>query len=240
MSSALNSLIEKRSMGKSGKETGVNADARIDAAIEAGLIKIDEPPKKKRGRPPTKSPGPSKTEIMTTGEKEVDNQKKINQIINNTKKKRLITQLRAFYLYFPNICREAIDSLVLEELTIPQLQQLYDNFEDTVLMTTELTSIPSSIKSVLTRAETTLTAIGLKNQGHPIAGELVKVQGMASRIESDPDIDKNVKLISVKLAGRLPRNPYLNTIAGMIRCAWDAYNVNCAAEQCQQGEYSNL
>lgn len=205
-----------------------NLEKQVDAAIEAGMINVEGPKTgKKRGRPAGKSVERQSTTmptILTTEEKKMENQKKVNAIVGAAKKRALICRLKAFACYFPGVAREACESIVLEELEVEQLQVLYDCFKDNVLGASEIETLPIAIKKILGKAETTMVGIGLSNPDHPVLGELTKMQGLAQRINEDREIDTNVKLISVELAGRLPRNPYVNILTGVARVAWDLYN----------------
>jgi hypothetical protein len=204
-----------------------NLEKQVDAAIEAGIINIEAPKTaKKRGRPVGKSSERQTTmpTILTPEEKREENNKKVNAIVGAAKKRALICKLRAFACYFPGIAREACESISLEELEVEQLQVLYDCFKDNVLGASEIETLPIAIKKILGKAETTMVGIGLANSEHPVLGEFTKLQGLAQRINEDREIDTNVKLISVELAGRLPRNPYVNILSGIARVAWDLYN----------------
>jgi hypothetical protein len=212
--------------GKSGKTE--NLEKQVDAAIEAGLIPQAEPPKqsRKRGRPAGKSverPVQTPT-VLTPEEKKIENQKKVNAIVGAVKKRALICKLKAFAAYFPDVAAEACATIVLEELEVDQLQVLYNCFEDNVLGASEITSLPIAIKKILGKTETTLVGIGLSNPDHRVLGEFTKLQGLSQRIEEDREIDTNVKLVAVRMAGKLPRNPYVNIATGIVRVAWDLYN----------------
>lgn len=212
-------------------------EKQVDAAIEAGLIPSlapQQPVAKKRGRPSTKSKERQQqpqlqqqdesVEMLMPEEKRIENEKKVHAVITAAKKTRLIAQLRAFSVYFPEITHDAVQTLVLEELDVKQLESLLKCFRENALGASEITSIPLAIKKILGKTETTLVGIGMANSDHPVLGELVKMSGLAEKIEKDKEIDTNVKLISVELVGRLPRNPYLNILQGVVRCAWDLYN----------------
>lgn len=213
--------------GKSNKTADL--EKQIDAAIEAGMIPNEVPkaaPAKKRGRPAGKSvERPLQTPTMLTPEeKKLENDKKVQAAIGSVKKRQLISKLRAFAAYFPATAREAVQTIVLEELEVDQLQLLYDTFRDNVLGEEEIIFLPATIKKILGKTEDTLVGIGMTNPDHPTLGEFLKFQGLAQRIEQDESIDKNVKLIAVEMSGKLPRNPYLNIAAGIFTCAWDCYN----------------
>lgn len=203
-------------------------EKQVEAAVEAGLIPpetVGGQAKKTRGRPKTKSVEPPAQRLLPE-EAKIENEKKLQNIINNAQKRRLIQQLKAFSVYFPEVCSESMNSLILDELTVDQLQRLYTTLEDCVLGYSEITSIPVTIKKVLGNAETTLVGIGASNPAHPVLGELLKLNGLSEGIDRDPEIDRNVKLISVKLAGRLPRNPYVNILTGIVRVAFEVYKQN--------------
>lgn len=208
---------------KSGKVD--NLEKQLEAGIEAGLVNMEGVPqtKKGRGRPKTKSVEPPVKPMLTPEESKFQNELKLQEIISNAQKRKLICQLKAFCVYFPDVTRDAITAFSFEELTVDQLQRLLTSFEDSVLGASEVTSIPLTLKKLLGKVETTATGIGAANYDHPVLGELIKMEGLAERIYRDPDIDTNVKLISVKLAGKLPRNPYINVLSGIFRVAWDLY-----------------
>ena len=205
-----------------------NLEKQLDAAIDAGMVDVSgaAPAPKKRGRPSTKSVERPTTQptVLLPEEKKIEAQKRVDKIIDDMKKRRLICQLRAFSAYFPEVTRESLNDMPLDLLTVEQLQKLYECFEESVLGASEISSIPIAIKKILSKTETTLVTIGANNMDHPVLGELIKMNGLGKRIEQDPEIDANVKLIAVKLAGRLPRNPYMNVITGIVRVAVDLYN----------------
>lgn len=204
---------------------GDNLEKQLEAGIEAGIVNLDSVPhaKKGRGRPKTKSVEPPVKPMMTPEESKFENEKKLQAILNNAQKRRLICQLKAFCVYFPEVTRDALNAFSFEELTVDQLQRLLTSFEDSVLGASEVTSIPMTLKRILGKVETTAVGIGTANYSHPVLGELIKMEGLSERIYKDPEIDTNVKLISVKLAGKLPRNPYVNIVSGILRVAWDLY-----------------
>lgn len=202
-----------------------NLEKQVAAGIEAGMISLDDsqPAKKSRGRPKTKSVEPPARPMLTPEESKMENEKKLQSILSGAQKRKLICQLKAFCVYFPEITRDAVNAFSFEELTIDQLQRLLTSFEDSVLGASEVTSIPLTLKKLLGKVETTAVGIGTANYKHPVLGELIKMEGLSKKIAEDPDIDTNVKLISVKLAGKLPRNPYMNIVTGIVRVAWDLY-----------------
>lgn len=214
-----------------------NLEKQIDAAIEAGMItesatKSQLP--KKRGRPPTKSrerePVQEPDFKLMPEEKKLSNAQKVEAVISNTTKRRVIMQLQAFSIYFPDITREAMNSLVLEDLTLEQLQKLLSCFRDSVLGKSEILALPCAIKKGLGRVESMAVSVGMSNPDHPVLGEFIKMNGLSARIDADSEIDDNVKLIAVDMAGRLPRNPYFNILAGIWRCALDQYN-DCSRQR---------
>lgn len=210
-----------------------NLEKQLDAAIDAGLVPDSntKPVKRGRGRPSTKSqerqpvkdPEPSTHNLMPE-EKKIENEKKVQQVIANTKKTRLILQLQAFSVYFPDITKDAMQSLNIHELDARQLEELLKCFRDSVLGKSEILALPIAIKKVLGKVETAAVSFGMSNPSHPVIGEFIKMNGLTERINADQEIDDNVKLIAVDMAGRLPRNPYFNIIAGIWRCALDQYN----------------
>ena len=217
-------------MSKSTKKEQL--EKQFETAITEGLIseEVVSTAKKPKGRPRTKStegqkPPPSKN-MLTAEEKKVENEKKVQAILEGTKKRRLINQIKAFGAYFPHIVQQAANDLVLDELTVDQLERLYACFEDNVLGYSELTSLPITIKKAICKLETGALAVGAANPDHPVLGECLKLEGLSEAIFKDQEIDTNVKLVAVKLAGRLPRNPYLNIVSGIARVAWDVYVEN--------------
>ena len=218
-------------MSKSVSSAKADLEKQLDAAIDAGVINLEEGNKKKaRGRPRTKSIDKGVPEMLTAEEKKVQNDKRVNSIIENANKRRLINQIKAFGAYFPHIVKEHANDLVLDELTVEQLQRLYACYEDNVLGYSELSTVPYTLKKLLAKVEDGCVTIGMANSEHPVLGELVKLEGLAEEIKNDPDIDTNVKLVSVKLAGKLPRNPYINIVSGIVRTAWDVYIKNTRRE----------
>ena len=210
-----------------------NLEKQVDAAIDAGMIPESnpKPTKRGRGRPSTKSQERIPTKESETPsyqlmpeERKIENEKKVQQVIANTKKTRLILQLQAFSVYFPDITREAMQTLNIHELEAKQLEELLKCFRDAVLGKSEILALPIAIKKVLGKVETAAVSFGMSNPSHPVIGEFIKMNGLSERINNDQEIDDNVKLIAVDMAGRLPRNPYFNIMAGIWRCALDQYN----------------
>lgn len=211
-----------------------NLEKQLDAAIDAGLVhESNTAAPKKRGRPSTKSverqPVKPKTDeppkyTLMPEELKIANEKKVQQVIANAEKERLILQLQAMSVYFPHVTKEATESLVLQELTADQLKRLLSTFRNAVLGKSEILALPIAIKKGLGKIETAAVGIGMSNPEHPVLGEFIKMNGLSERINQDPDIDDNVKLVAVDLAGRLPRSPYFNIISGIGRVALDLYN----------------
>lgn len=210
-----------------------NLEKQVDAAIDAGMIPESNarPVKRGRGRPSTKSQErtPSKEQAppsytLLPEERKIENDKRVQQVIANAKKSRLILQLQAFSAYFPEITKEATQTLNIHELDAKQLEELLKCFRDAVLGKSEILALPVAIKKVLGKVETAAVSFGMSNPEHPVIGEFIKMNGLTERINTDQEIDDNVKLIAVDMAGRLPRNPYFNIVAGIWRCMLDQYN----------------
>lgn len=224
----------------------IDLEKQIDAAVEAGMIPGEAPKsaKRGRGRPAGKSAErPQAPAMLTPEEKRIENEKKVAAIIATTQKRQLICKLRAFCAYFPRVAGQ-VSTLELEELEVKQLQALYDAFRDSVLGEQEINFIPASIKKGLCKIEDTVVGIGLANPDGPYSEELLKFQGLSENILEDKSIDDNVKLISIELAGKVPRNPYLNILTGVFWCALDTYGQankrRVAREEPMDPKYSKL
>lgn len=218
-------------------------EKQVDAALEAGFIKLDGQgdAKKGRGRPRTKSASgePPARQMLTPEEIKMENDKRVKSVINNATKRQKINQLKAFMSYFPKET-EGCSQLSLEELTVDQLQQLLTCFEESVLGASEIINIPLAIKSFIGKVEDGAVTVGISNADHPYLGQLVKLKTLKQRIERDESLDKNIKLISVKMAGRLPRNPFINAIADIFRLATDSFVHNSIPSGLNDPKYSKL
>ena len=207
-----------------------------------------ETQKRGRGRPPnkSKSPGPPPVTAPSSSaglKKPTD--ENVDKVIEDMKRAQLITKIRAYAAYWPEICSKSLHDLNIYQCTTEQLERIIIGFEASVNMETEIVQIPSTIKNWLTKIEPVAIGIGLNNPDHRFLREGVRLAGLGRAIESDPAIDRSIKLISVKyLVGRMPKNPILNLVWSIVMCALDVYKYNTIHERMQESaddeRYSQL
>lgn len=214
--SSISKAIQK-AQSDTGNSKPVDALERQVAAAEFyGEIASDKPQaeaKRPRGRPPTKSksPGPPpKTSQNVPNEFPKASKPKVNfdSVIHKMTRQRLLTKVRAYNAYWPDVC--PLSSGEFMSLDNTQLQQLIDTFELSVNSYSEIVDIPRGVKTAIGKLETVGMAVGAANREHPLLSRGLLMGGFSRAIEHNPDIDRNVKLVSIRLLGRLPSNPFIS------------------------------
>jgi len=229
-----------KAISKSGHtDKSVKDKSSLEKQIESAeffgvLPPTEEPAKRGRGRPPnkSKSPGPPPSEAppSSQGTTKPTNER-VNKVLDDMKRNQLITKIRAYAAYWPEICTQSLSDLNIYMCTTEQLERIIAGFEASVTMETEIVDIPRSVKRFIGRIEPLAIGLALSNPDHRILREGVKLHGLSRAIASDPVVDRNVKLFSVKyLIGRLPRNPLVNLIYSIFMVALDVYKSNTIEE----------
>lgn len=233
------------------KATGTNSKAtqkdalekQVDAAEFYGVIKSDQdiPQPKKRGRPPTKSksPGPPPREEPPTPRKEPGAQKKptdegVKNIINEMKRTSLIAKVRACAAWWPELCSETLKNTNIYLCTTEQLEMICKGFEETVMIQSEIVDIPRTFKQTIAKVEPVAVGIGIKNSAHPFWGQLRKLNGLGQALHNDPAVDRNVKLLSLRFLGKMPRSPLLSLVWSVVMCGLEVIKENTMNEMADE------
>lgn len=220
------------------KTTKSSLEKQVESAEYFGVLPSSfesEPPKRGRGRPPNKSkspgPPPPTREPQKSGGLDKPTDEKVNKIIDDLKRNQLITKIRAYAAYWPEICTQSLNDLNIYLCTTDQLERIIAGFEATVMMQTEIVDTPKTVKNFLCKFEPVAVGLALSNPDHRFLREGIRLTGLSRALCNDPTVDRNVKLFSVKyLIGRLPRNPILNLFYSIVMVALDVYKTNTIQE----------
>jgi len=228
-------------------------ERQVEAAEFYGVIPSDQPQQpKKRGRPPTKSksPGPSKEgEAPPQQRKEPGAQKKptdesVSKIVSEMKRNSLIAKVRACAAWWPDLCSETLRNTNIYLCTNEQLETICKGFEDTVMIQSEIVDIPRAFKQTISKVEPFAVAIGTANSAHPFLGQLRKLSGLGIALHQDPAVDRNVKLLSLRFLGKMPRSPFLSLIWSVIMVGLEVIKENTMNELIEEvpteGDYAGL
>lgn len=229
-------------------------ERQVEAAEFYGAIKADNEQQlpKKRGRPPTKSksPGPSSTSTQpkspssTKKNKDSISDEGVDNIVNEMKKSRLIAKLRACCIWWPELCNETLRNTNIYLLSTEQLEKICKGFEDSVMIQSEIVDIPKAFKQTISKIEPFAITIGTENQNHPILGHFTKLRGFSLALQRDASVDRNVKLLSLRFLGRMPRSPFLSLLWSILMVGIEVIKDNTMAEIVERvpetGEYEGL
>lgn len=247
--SAISKAIAKAS-GDTGNTKPVDSlERQVNAAEFYGQIAPDHPQeqaKRPRGRPPTrnasKSPGPSKVEQAIPEEFPKASKKaqtnKFDEVIYKMNRTRLLTKVQAYNAYWPNIC--PLGSGEFMQLSNQQLEQLIETFELSVNSYSEIVDVPEAIKSTIANIEPLALQVGAANPTHPYLSQLRLMGGFTRALQTNPNIDLNVKLIAIRLLGRLPRNPYISLLYYVLTTAFKVVKHNASTAEHVPEEYKEL
>lgn len=220
------------------KTTKSSLERQVESAEFYGVLPSSseqEPQKRGRGRPPnkSKSPGPAPTPKDAPKAQGVEKptDEKVNKVLDDLKRNQLITKIRAYACYWPEICTQSLNDLNIYLCTTEQLERIINGFEASVMMQTEIVDTPKTVKEFLCKIEPVAVGLALSNPDHRVLREGVRLTGLSRALCTDSTVDRNVKLFSVKyLIGRLPRNPILNLLYSIVMVALDVYKTNTIQE----------
>lgn len=226
---------------KGGADASEVLKRQVEAAEFYGVIKPDNPQpdnKPKRGRPPNKSKSPSATERVTKS-REPPLQKKptdegIKNIMDEMKRNCLIAKVRACASWWPELCSETLRNTNIYLCTIEQLETICKGFEDTVMIQSEIVDIPRTFKATLSKLEPAVVAVGLSSPDHPVLSHCRKLNGFGAALQRDPAVDRNVKLLSLRFLGKMPKSPLLSLIWSIIMVAIEVIKDNTMNEIIEQ------
>lgn len=249
--SSISKAIAK-SQADSGNSKPVDALERQVAAAEFyGQIAPDHPPpteaKRPRGRPPTKSkspgPPPARSEPQKIPEefpkKTPAKKAEFDGVLHRMHRTRLLTKVRAYHSYWPDIC--PLSSGDFMQLDNAQLEQLIEAFELSVNSYSEIVDVPRGVMAAIGNIESFAMKVGAANREHPLLSKGLLLGGFQRAIESSPDVDRNVKLVSIRLLGRLPSNPYISLLYHICMIAMKVIQYNEAMQnQPVPEEYKDL
>jgi hypothetical protein len=229
--------------GNSSKQPD-DLERQVDALDFYGMVKSGPPPTKKRGRPPgskSKSPGrvpQAPDEFPTTSKQK---KSKVDDILDKMNRNRLLTKLRAYHAYWPDIC--PLTSADLSNLTVEEMEKLIEMFELSVNSFSEIVDVPQTIKTAISNIEPVAINVGLTNPEHKWLSKGKYMSGFSSIIQTDPNIDRNVKLLSIRFLGRVPRSPIISLLYHITGAALQTITANqsreAAADRISR-DYDNL
>lgn len=246
--SAISNAIAKSTAASSNTKPVDALERQVETAEFYGQIAADnQPAKRPRGRPPTrttsKSPGPpSKIEQAIPEEfpkaSKKATQTKFDDVIYKMNRTRLLTKVRAYNSYWPNICPLASSEFM--HLNNTQLEELIETFELSVNSYSEIVDVPQGIMNAISNIEPLALQIGASNPTHPLLSKGQLMGGFSEALSRNPNIDLNVKLIAIRLLGKLPRNPYISLLYYIATTAFGVVKRNATVSQQVAEEYKDL
>ncbi len=229
------------SVSVTSKTNGTESLQRqVEAAEFYGVIKSDnetQNEKPKRGRPPnkSKSPGPSNKPQSISSNKSPGQQKKptdegISKIMEEMKRNSLIAKVRACASWWPDLCSETLRNINIYQCTNEQLETICKGFEDSVMIQSEIVDIPRTFKATIAKLEPAVVTIGIANPDHPILSQCRKLNGFGMALQRDPAVDRNVKLLSLRFLGKMPKSPLLSLLWSIFMVAIEVIKDNTMNE----------
>lgn len=196
---------------------------QVEAAEFYGVIKADNAPpeKPKRGRPPTKSksPGPpqnKQNERSSAGAQKTPTNEGVKKIVDEMKRNSLIAKVRACAAWWPDLCSETLRNTNIYLCTNEQLETICKGFEDTVMIQSEIVDIPRTFKATIAKLEPAVVAVGLANPTNPYLSHCRKLNGFGDALQRDPAVDRNIKLLSLRFLGKMPKSPLLSLLWSIV------------------------
>lgn len=254
--SAISKAIAKASGTVSSKGPQKDAvERQVEAAEFYGVIKPDgdkgQQAPKKRGRPPNKSKSPSAhSENQSAPPKEAGAQKAptdegISKIMSEMKRNSLIAKVRACAAWWPDLCSDTLRNTNIYLCTNEQLETICKGFEETVMIQAEIVDIPRAFKQTIAKLEPAAVTIGLSNPTNPYLSQLRKLNGFGMALQSDPAVDRNVKLLALRFLGKMPKSPFLSLVWSIIMVGIEVIKDNTMNELIEQSigdsdEYKEL
>mgnify|MGYP001209336913 CR=1 FL=1 len=243
---SISGAIAKAQSGSDSSSKQVdNLERGLDVLESYGCIKPDNPQSgpAKRGRPPkskSKSPGRAEAGLEPPSEFPRATPSKVDAIIDKMNRTRLLTKLQAYNAYWPQIC--PLQPGELASLSAEDLQRLVDMFELSVNSFSEIIDIPQSIKTTIAQLEPFAINVAAKNPNSYWLSKGKYMTGFTDVMNSNPNVDRNVKLIAIRLLGKFPRNPILSLVYQIASVAFTVIQYNQAREANIQvsEEYANL
>lgn len=218
----------------SSKQTD-SLERQVEALDFYGLVRPDgapqQPPARKRGRPPgSKSKSPARQQQQQVPDEFPSHsaapRNKIDDIIEKMNRTRLLTKLRAYNAYWPDIC--PLSNVEFASLSCEDMERLIEMFELSVNSFSEIIDIPQTIKATIAKIEPLALNVGYSNPEHPWLSKGRYMSGFSQIIAMDPNIDRNVKLLSIRFLGRLPRNPIISLLYHIFGAALQTIAINQA------------
>lgn len=238
---SISQVISKSHAGDSnttGSKSNDSLERQMEAAEFYGVIKADntQSAPKKRGRPPaSKSKSPARStesnipETFPTQSKQHQQKtNKIDEVLEKMNRTRLLTKLRAYNAYWPDIC--PLSSNELSSLSITDMERLIEMFELSVNSFSEIIDIPQSIKATIAKIEPIAINLAASNPDNYWLAKGRFMTGFSSLMSRDPNIDRNVKLLSIRLLGKLPRHPLFSLLYHICGIAFHVVSINEARE----------
>lgn len=251
--SAISKAIAKAS-GASTKTTDKDSlERQVEAAQFYGAIRADNEQQqvpRKRGRPPTKSKSPGPPPPPPSGPQEPEpprapgaqktpTKEGINKIVEEMKKNSLIAKVRACAAWWPELCSETLRNTNIYLCSIEQLETICKGFEDTVMIQSEIVDIPRAFKETIAKIEPIAVGVGLANPEHAYLSHLRKLSGFGIALKRDPAVDRNVKLLSLRFLGKMPRSPFLNLLWSIVMVGLEVIKDNTMYEVIEESTTSN-
>ncbi len=210
-------------------------ESHVEALDFYGMVRPEGAPvssgPKKRGRPPgSKSKSPARQEVPNEfpAASSTKATKKIDDILNKMNRARLLTKLRAYNAYWPDIC--PLSNVEMTGLSIEDMERLIEMFELSVNSFSEIIDIPQSIKGAIAKIEPLAIQTAITNPTHPWLSKGRYMTGFSQMIAMDPNIDRNVKLLSIRFLGKLPRNPVISLLYHIFGAALQTITINQARD----------
>lgn len=213
-------------------------ERQVEAAEFYGAIKPsneEQSQPKKRGRPPTKSksPGPPpSTDPSKAGKPALEKPTKegVDKIVEEMKKSCLIAKVRACAAWWPELCSATLVNTNIYLCTVEQLETICKGFEDSVMIQSEIVDIPKTFKNTIAKLEPFAVSVGIQNHEHPILSHLKKLRGFGFALQTDPGVDRNVKLLSLRFLGKMPRSPFLSLLWSIVMVGIEVIKENTMNE----------
>lgn len=199
-------------------------------------------PKRGRGRPPKSAsnkstPEPERKKSNPTPE----------DVVHDLRKRKCVRKLRAMHQLFPEELGPSLDAFDYASADVEQIEKVIEACQYALEDDIEIHFYPRLLLDSLNQVEAAGAAVAAMNPGHKYLryGGLLNHFGDWAR--HDPNVVKDIKLISLDMLGMLPSSPFLRLTASLLYAGYKCIQFNLQARTVAEhqaenpdGKYQNL
>lgn len=214
--------IDKNTKEKGGNGKKKNPDLQNEVRKEFIEDTIKAPPAKPRGRPPKSKTQPPKTPKS----KPQTGPSSAQDVIDLAKRKKMIKQLRALQYHFPEELDPVLNHFDPSGCSNEMLEGVLDSCEELLSNNIEQKFYPHMMLKSLGYIETSLFTYASYKPKSTIGKNVHNFYGLADNLSNNPDIIREIKIISARNAGSIPNSPWMRLFGAVITTAVEVFKNN--------------